>query len=104
MPTSPRLIYLSGSAAGLPPGAAFPLTAAETLLGRSETCDIPLASPTVSRHHARITRQGEDFILDDLGSTLGTYVNGASIGKNPYPLTPGDQIRLGRDVSFEFQI
>ncbi len=104
MPANPRLIYHSGSAAGLTPGATFPLTAAETVLGRSETCEIPIASPTVSRHHARITRQGADFILDDLGSTLGTFANGAAIGKNTHPLTPGDQIRLGRDTLFEFQI
>lgn len=104
MAGNPRLIYLSGSAAGLTPGASFPLTAAETTLGRSETCDIPLESPTVSRHHARLTRQGDEYILDDLGSTLGTYVNGVSIGKSTYPLAPGDQIRLGRDSVFEFQI
>ncbi len=103
MPTSPRLIYLSGSAANLSPGADFPLTAPETILGRSETCEIPLESPTVSRHHARITRHDEAFILDDLGSTLGSYVNGASLGKNTHRLVPGDQVRLGRDTLFEFQ-
>lgn len=103
MSGNPRLIYLSGSAAGLTPGAAFPLTTTETILGRSETCNIPLESPTVSRHHARITRQGETFLLDDLGSTLGTSVNGAAIGKNTRPLVPGDKIRLGRDTTFEFQ-
>lgn len=103
MPTNPRLIYLSGSAAGLIPGAAFPLTTPETILGRSATCDIPIESPTVSRHHARITLQGDACLLDDLGSTLGTFVNGASLGKNTHPLVPGDQIRLGRDTLFELQ-
>ena len=100
MPANPHLILTSGPAAG----AIYPLTASETILGRSETCEIPIDSPTVSRHHARITRQGDAFILDDLGSTLGTYVNGAAIGKNTCPLSPGDQIRLGRDTLFEFQI
>lgn len=104
MPANPRLIYLSGTAAGLTPGATFPLTAPETIFGRSETCEIPIDSPTVSRHHARITRQGDTYLLDDLGSTLGTFINGAAIGKNTHPLSPGDQIRLGRDTLFEFQI
>lgn len=103
MSSSPRLIFLSGSAASLTPGAAFPLAASETIFRRSETCDIPLESPTVSRHHARIARQGDDFMLDDLGSTLGSYVNGAAIGKHTHRLVLGDQIRLGRDILFEFQ-
>ena len=104
MPDTPRLIYLSGSASGLTSGAAFPLTAGETILGRSPTCEIPIESPSVSRHHARLTRQGDDFILDDLGSTIGTFVNGTSLGRSTHCLIPGDQIRLGRDNIFEFQI
>jgi len=104
MPDFPRLILISGPVAGLTPGDSFPLAAAETVLGRSPTCAIQVAAPTVSRHHARLTRQGDDFILDDLGSTLGTYVNGVSLGKNTHRLAPGEQIRLGRDAIFEFQV
>jgi pSer/pThr/pTyr-binding forkhead associated (FHA) protein len=104
MSDSPRLIFSSGMVAGLTPGDTFPLASVETVLGRSPTCDIPVASPTVSRHHARITRQGDDFILDDLGSTLGVSVNGVSLGKNTHRLAPGEQIRLSRDAIFEFQV
>ena len=46
-----------------------------TLVGRSQDCAVMLPSNTVSRHHARIRREGDRFLLRDLGSTNGTLLN-----------------------------
>ena len=63
-------------------------------LGRSDTCAIVLASPTVSRLHATIELQHDRYMLRDAGSANGTFVNGARIGE-PYQLSSGDTISLG---------
>ena len=48
----------------------------------------------ISRHHARIARSGGAFMIEDLGSTNGTFVNGRRISK-PEILSPGDRIQVG---------
>ena len=53
----------------------------------------------VSRRHAKITRQGEEILIEDLGSVNGTFLNGKRL--TPYlqhPLTSGDEIQLGKLV------
>ena len=47
-------------------------------IGR-EGCDITLADPDVSRRHARVTPRGDTVVVEDLGSTNGTFVNGERI-------------------------
>ncbi len=70
------------------------------VIGRSEDADIPLDDQSVSRKHARITKQGKDFLLTDLGSTNGTYLNDVRI-EEPSVLRNGDRIRLGTTI-FKF--
>lgn len=63
-------------------------------LGRSDGCDIAFPEDTsVSRVHARLDRDGEDWILVDLGSTNGTFVNGQRVVEAR--LRAGDVIELG---------
>jgi hypothetical protein len=53
----------------------------------------------VSRRHARISRQGPQVFLEDLGSLNGTYLNAHRlVPEMPYPLKDGDQIQLGKLV------
>ena len=53
----------------------------------------------VSRRHARITRQGTDIFIEDLGSVNGTFLNGKRITPYlPHSLQPGDEVRVGRLV------
>lgn len=53
----------------------------------------------VSRRHARITRQGEELFIEDLGSVNGTFLNGKRLTPYlPHPLQSGDEIRLGTMV------
>jgi hypothetical protein len=64
------------------------------VLGRGDVADIQLEDPFASTRHAQISRQGEVLVLEDLGSTNGTYLNGEPL-RGPQPLHPGDRIRIG---------
>ena len=64
------------------------------VIGRSSDCDVVLDSWTVSRHHARIRREGELWILEDLHSTNGTGVNGDPVIA-PVALREGDFLTFG---------
>jgi ABC transport system ATP-binding/permease protein len=64
------------------------------VLGRGLDCDRVLDFPMVSRRHARLTRSGEQFRIEDLGSSNGTYVNGERLRESRV-VRPGDRIGLG---------
>ncbi|MBQ1490625.1 MAG: FHA domain-containing protein [Blautia sp.] len=53
----------------------FPLINRETLVGRSSRCDIQLIGKGISRCHAMFVRRGGEYLLRDLGSTNGVYIN-----------------------------
>jgi hypothetical protein len=74
------------------PIRTWPLATAELTIGRAEQSDIPLADPGVSRSHARVVREGDDFIVEDLRSTNGTEVNGQPIRRRR--LANGDMLKL----------
>jgi hypothetical protein len=74
------------------PIRTWPLATAELTIGRGEQSDIPLADPGVSRSHARVVREGDDFIVEDLRSTNGTEVNGQPIRRRR--LANGDMLKL----------
>jgi hypothetical protein len=88
------------TAAGLPAGAAYDLSDG-ALLGRGEAADIRLEDTFASARHARLVPQGEVMVLEDLGSTNGTYLNGEPL-RGPQPLHVGDSIRIG-DSEFTFE-
>jgi hypothetical protein len=73
---------------------ALPTT--RVVLGRSETADIVIPDRAVSLNHAEIRNVGGTYVLRDLGSPLGTEVNGARIREAC--LTHGDRIRIGSTV------
>lgn len=66
----------------------------ETILGRGEDLAISLRDPNVSRRHVRIIRNGEGWLVEDLGSRNGTFHNGLRI-REKVSLTPGDTLRIG---------
>ena len=68
-------------------------------IGRGTSCDIVLADLAVSRRHARIHWQDEELVLEDLGSSGGTYVNGARVER--CSLEPGDLVRFGRKTEYQ---
>lgn len=86
----PRLVV--ERAAGHPGGIAYSLERGATL-GRGDV-EIRLEDPFASTRHARIERQGSVLVLEDLGSTNGTYLNEEPLD-GPQPLHHGDRIRIG---------
>lgn len=73
--------------------AQFPLSGILTV-GRSEENDIILNDRKVSRKHAIFKLDGQRILIEDLGSSNGTYVNGNKISET-HPLNPGDSISIG---------
>jgi hypothetical protein len=92
----PRLVV--DRAPGHEPGMSYDLASGATL-GRGDV-EIQLEDPFASSHHARIAHEGSVVVLEDLGSTNGTYLNGEPL-RGPQPLHPGDRIRIG-DSEFTF--
>ena len=100
-------VALNGVAAliglqGLVAGSTFALTEGDdVIMGRTGECSIVLAENTVSRRHARLFQDDSgQFILTDLGSANGVWVNGMRIQRAV--LKPGDEIKVG-DNYFRFQ-
>jgi hypothetical protein len=88
------------TAAGLRAGSAYSL-ADGAVLGRGDQADIQLQDTFASSQHARLAPHGDVIVLEDLGSTNGTYLNEEPL-RGPQPLHPGDKIRIG-DSSFTFE-
>jgi pSer/pThr/pTyr-binding forkhead associated (FHA) protein len=85
--------------AGPRPGRQVVLGGAETTLGRSSACDVGLygGNGEVEPVHARIVRQGSEFLLADAGSVSGTFLNDRRLDA-PAVLRSGDLIRVGRNA------
>ena len=66
----------------------------EILLGRDADCDRVLDFPMISGRHARLVRRSGGFVLEDLGSSNGTFVNGHRLTRSAQ-VNPGDTISLG---------
>jgi hypothetical protein len=73
-------------------GKRFPIGKKPVTFGRGDDNDIVIPDGAVSRRHAEIRQEGDEFVITDLGSANGTKVNGAEISKQP--LRPGDEISL----------
>jgi pSer/pThr/pTyr-binding forkhead associated (FHA) protein/tetratricopeptide (TPR) repeat protein len=91
-PPQRKLVVLSG----LESGQEFALQAGTLIMGRADECDIRLPDPSVSRRHAQLHVDAAQVRVQDLGSTVGTFVNDARIQEQV--LTPGDSLRLGEVV------
>ena len=87
-------------APGLRSGAAYDLSEG-AVLGRSDAADIRLEDSFASGSHARLAPHGDVVVLEDMGSTNGTYLNDEPL-EGPQPLHPGDTIRIGDSV-FTFE-
>ncbi len=87
--------------AGAQLGRVFPLVAGENVIGRSPTASVTLLDEEVSRIHSTLrlenTEHGDRLILEDMGSTNGTFVNGqALVGSRP--VAAGDRFAIGGHV------
>jgi len=73
-----------------------PLTQASTTIGRLPDNNVQIDNLAVSGHHARISWEQGQYILEDLGSLNGTYVNNERVGKAT--LRHGDQVKIGKHL------
>ena len=64
------------------------------IIGRSPSADIVIDEPFVSSNHARLSMQGPALVLEDLGSTNGTFANGIAV-EEPDSLNDGDEVQVG---------
>jgi hypothetical protein len=94
----PRLLVQR--APGHESGSSYEIPSRGATLGRGDV-EIRLDDPFASAHHARISREGHVVVIEDLGSTNGTYLNEQPLG-GPQPLHPGDRIRIG-DSEFSYE-
>ena len=95
----PRLVV--ERAPGHTPGMEYDIGDG-AVMGRGEQAEIRLDDPFASSRHAQLTRQGGTVVLEDLGSTNGTYLN-EELLQTPRPLHPGDRVRIG-DSEFAFEV
>lgn len=94
----PRLVV--ERAPGHDPGMIYDLDG-DVVLGRGDRAEIRLEDPFASARHARIYRQGNTLVIEDLRSTNGTYLN-EELLQTPRPLHPGDRLRIGdSELTFE---
>ena len=70
------------------------------VMGRGDQAEIRLEDPFASSRHARLIRQGAVIVIEDMGSTNGTYLN-EELLSGPQPLHPGDRVRIG-DSEFTY--
>ncbi len=91
VPAAVLLARVTGAPA---PPPALTFHGREMIVGRDPDCDHVVDLPIVSGRHARLTPSGSLILIEDLGSSNGTYVNGQRI-ERPVAVAPGDQIRLG---------
>lgn len=84
----------------LPKGRRFKIEPPGLTIGRGKTNDVPLADQFCSVEHANFMHRGGVTILEDKGSTNGTWVNGERIGEK-IQLVPGDFVKVG-SVTFQY--
>ena len=88
---------------GPTPGAAYTLEGDQLMIGRDSTNEIVINDAEVSRRHARLTFQGGKYVLEDLGSTNGTFVNGQRLA-GPRVLKAGEVVSFGEQIVLVFEV
>ena len=86
--------------AGVSAGEMFKITAEKTLIGRGAHVSLRITDDGVSREHCQLLREGDRIMLDDLGSTNGTFCNGVRVDRRE--LVDGDKIMVGSTTILKF--
>jgi hypothetical protein len=88
---------------GPTPNKVFDLSKQEIIIGRDANADVVINIAEVSRRHARMRLEASGYVIEDLGSTNGTFVNSQRL-TGPNMLRPGDRIQLGEAVTLSYQV
>ncbi len=87
---------------GPTPGATFSLEGDQLIIGRDSSSAITINDAEVSRKHARLNFQGGKYVIEDLGSTNGTFVNGQRL-ISAVVLKSGDVVSLGEQIVLMYE-
>jgi hypothetical protein len=83
-------------------GKVYPLEGPEITIGRESTNTIAINDVEVSRKHALMELRGSAYMIQDLGSTNGTFINGQRV-TGPQALNPGDSLSLGEGIVLSYE-
>ena len=92
---NPRLVGIAGTVQG----TVLSIADSPAIIGRDVTATLCLPDPSVSRKHSQVERDGEEFVVTDLDSLNGTFVNDVPVKRRN--LQHGDRVRIG-DAQFVF--
>jgi FHA domain len=96
--TNPSLVFVSGPHAG----QSIPLLSTTLTIGREHDNNIEIKDPDVARYHARILNERGQFVVEDMASTTGTWINGERIQRAP--LKHGDVVKVGQtEIAIDFE-
>ncbi len=90
---TPAVRYILEVREGPLAGKVYRLEGSPVVLGRRDSCDIVLPDESVSRRHARLEPRKDGWLITDLNSSNGTFVNGVRV--RTATLSPGDTVKLG---------
>lgn len=99
MANSFRLTMLRGPNVG----KTFEMVKDVVTMGRDMSNDIVINDAEASRHHCRFSRQGDAYVVEDLGSTNGTFVNSARVS-GPRTLSNDDVVGIGETVALTYEM
>jgi pSer/pThr/pTyr-binding forkhead associated (FHA) protein len=88
---------------GPTPGKTFPLEGDVLTIGREASNAVAINDAEVSRKHTQLVLQGGKYVITDLGSTNGTFVNGQRL-TGQHVLQPGEIISLGEQISLLYEV
>lgn len=88
---------------GPTPGVTFPLEGDQLIIGRDSSNSVTINDAEISRKHSRLSFQGGKYVLEDLGSTNGTFVNGQRL-TGQVVLKPGDVVSLGEQIVLMYDV
>ena len=95
-PAAACLVVLSGSNVG----EMYRIEKDQVVIGRGDKVDLRLVDDGISREHVRLSKEEGRIVLEDLGSTNGTYCNGQRVARQP--LAEGDKILIGSTTILKF--
>jgi len=98
MPAQFQLVMRQGPT----PGATFSLEGDQLIIGRDSSSGVAINDAEISRKHARLSFQGGKYVLEDLGSTNGTFVNGQRL-VSPVVLKSGDVVSFGEQIVLMYE-
>jgi hypothetical protein len=88
---------------GPTPGATYPLEGDQLTIGRDSANAVAINDAEISRKHARLTFQGGKYVIEDLGSTNGTFVNGQRLSGS-FVLKSGDVVSFGEQIVLMYDV